>query len=316
LVVVGQGLACKSGYWFILVASISSAAAWSGSASAEDARKCSAWRTGSKGYEQLELRTCTRAETETNAAPRDGDDDQEADLVYEIEVKSGYDKSIDVRIEISTTDGTTENIDVALKSGLQIAGECSVCRDHGDVKTLRVGKMPSTKDEPLRQVKATMHMEILARDLRLTDANAERLERISARYYKATKTRLVVTGGSRPPVRQAQLMYDKLVHGDDIVTIYENKAAAVEVRNAYRDAVAKRLTRKATIRAIREVIEAQMARSVYVSKHLKANAVDVRSWNMKGKLETALRDAVKAEAGVTMMDERDGAEPHFHLNLP
>lgn len=278
-------------------------------ASAEGARQCSSWKTGGKGYEKVQVRTCARGESGS-----DGDKDQDDDVAHDIEVKSGYDKPMDVRIEISTTEGKVESVETEVKSGSHTVGECGVCRE-GDVKSIRIGKTQSGKDEPLRKVKGTMHMEILARDLRLSEANAKRLERIAARYYKATRKRLVVTGGSRTPVRQAQLMYEKLVHGDDIVALYENKAAATEVKDAYQAAVAKRLKRKATIRAIREVIETQMTRKVYVSKHLKANAIDVRSWNMKGRLEQALKEAVKAEAGVTMMDERDGAEPHFHLNL-
>jgi hypothetical protein len=313
LIVVARGLACTSkhltlkGFFFALSFTLLGT-----NAHAENARQCSSWRTGGKGYEKLEVRTCARPDTD---AAKDGDNDQDAEATYEVEVKSGYDTPMDLRLEIATNEGKTETIEAEIKSGLQIAGECTVCRSETDVKSIRIGKTQSGKDEPLRKVKGTMHMEILARDLRLTEANSKRLERIAARYYKATKKRLVVTGGSRTPVRQAQLMYDKLVHGDDIVSVYENKAAATEVRNAYREAVAKRLKRKATIRAMREVIEAQMTRNVFVSKHLKANAVDVRSWNMKGRLEEALKDAVKAEAGVTMMDERDGAEPHFHLNL-
>ncbi len=313
---VGRALACTSKHLalkvFLVAVSISSVTLWSGDARAENTRNCTSWRAGGKGYDKLEVRTCSRANAE---ATQDGDKDQEVDVAYDIEVKSGYDKPMGVRIEISTTEGKVETVEADVKSGVQIAGECSVCNDRGDIKSIRVGKTQSGKDEPLRKVKGTMHMEILARDLRLTDANSKRLEQIASRYFKATKSRLVVTGGSRTPVRQAQLMYDKLAHGDDIVALYENKGAATEVRNAYRDAVAKRLKRKATIRAMREVIEGQMSRNVFVSKHLKANAVDVRSWNMKGRLEQALKDAVKAEAGVTMMDERDGAEPHFHLNL-
>jgi len=284
---------------------------------ADGAKQCTSWRAGGKGYEKLEVRTCARndASSESSDDKDDKDDEKDADTTHDVEVKSGYDKPMEVRIEVTTADGKSETIEGEIKTGLQTAGECTICRDHGDVKSIRVGKTQSGKDEPLHKVKGTMHMEILARDLRLTESNTKRLERIATRYYKATRKRLVVTGGSRTPVRQAQLMYDKLVHGDDIVALYENKAAATEVRNAYQNAVAKRLKRKATIRAMREVIEAQMTRNVFVSKHLKANAVDVRSWNMKGRLEQALKEAVKAEAGVTMMDERDGAEPHFHLNL-
>jgi hypothetical protein len=170
-------------------------------------------------------------------------------------------------------------------------------------------------DRALRRVAGTLHMEVLARDLRLTDANAERLKRIATRYYKATRERLVVTGGTRTPQRQARLMYDKLKHGDDIVAQYENKQAAAEIRKVYREGVAGRLSRARLLRAIKGVIEAQMARGVFVSKHLQSGAVDVRSWNMEGEREEALREAVKQEPGVTLLDERSGPEPHFHLNL-
>lgn len=318
LIVVGLGLAgtskrsTRNGFIAAMIMLV--AALGATDARAEKTTQCSSWRAGGKGYEKLEVRSCAHKDADATQDD-DKDDKDDSETSFEIEVKSSYDKPMNVRLEISTTEGKVETIDTDIKPGTHVAGTCSVCRDHGDVKSIRVGKTQKDKDEPLRKVKGNMHMEILARDLRLTESNTKRLERIAARYYKATKKRLVVTGGMRPPARQAQLMYDKLVHGDDIVNLYENKAAATEVRNAYQDAVAKRLKRKATVRAIREVIEAQMGRGVYVSKHLKANAVDVRSWNMKGRLEQALKEAVKAEAGVSMMDERDGAEPHFHLNL-
>jgi hypothetical protein len=170
-------------------------------------------------------------------------------------------------------------------------------------------------DEPLQRVAGNMYMEVKARDLRLSPSNTQRLKRIAARYFKATRKRLVVTGGTRSPLRQAQLVYDKLKHGDDIVALYEHRAAAIELRAAYRDALARGLKRKATIRAIREAIDAQIARGIYISRHLRSGAVDVRSWNMEGALEKALREAVKQEPGASLMDERDGAEPHFHLNL-
>jgi hypothetical protein len=36
---------------------------------------------------------------------------------------------------------------------------------------------------------------------------------------------------------------------------------------------------------------------------------------MEGAKEKALREAVKQEPGASLMDERNGPEPHFHLNL-
>lgn len=174
---------------------------------------------------------------------------------------------------------------------------------------------PASSDV-LRKIAGTMHMEVLARDLRLNDANADRLKRIASRYYAATRKRLIVTGGTRTPIRQARLMYNKLKHGDDILALYENKQAATEVRDAYRDAVAAKLGRKRIIQALKDVIDAQVARGVYVSKHLQSGAVDVRSRDMSDDLVQALKQAVKQEPGVKLMDERNGPEPHFHLSMP
>lgn len=289
-----------------------------GEAQAGDAPRCSAWRAAGKGYEKLELRTCAPAESDEDTS--DETDDEDAASV--VEIKSGYEDALKVRVELVTKSGTVEQLDAKLKNGENAAGTCKACRGHDDVKSFRVTAQDGTAEggkdaapEPLQKVAGTNHMEVLARDLRLTDTNAKRLERIATRYHKATKKRLVVTGGTRTPQRQAQLMFDKLKRGDDVVALYENKAAATELRNAYRDAVARGEKRKGTIRAMREVIDAQIGRGTYVSKHLKSGAVDVRSWNMDGALEKALREAVKQEPGVTLMDERDGPEPHFHMNL-
>ncbi len=282
-----------------------------GSAYADEATKCTSYRAGGKGFEKLELRAC-KAESE-------GDDEDASN--FEIEARSGYDDALKVRVEVVLADGSVEKLDAKIKNGSGSLGACKSCRDLNDIKALRAsfsdGAEAGAKEAPevLRKVAGNMHMEVLARDLRLTDTNAERLKKIASRYFKATRKRLVVTGGTRSPQRQAQLVFDKLKHGDDIIALYENKTAATELRNAYRDAVAKGLKRKATIRAMNDVIEAQIARGIYVSKHLKSGAVDVRSWDMEGALEKALKDAVKSEAGVTMMDERKGPEPHFHLNM-
>jgi hypothetical protein len=167
----------------------------------------------------------------------------------------------------------------------------------------------------LRRVRGGMYLEVKARDLRLREVDEEKLRRIAARYFKATRKRLVVTGGTRTPERQAQLMIEKLRHGDDILALYENKAAATEIRDAYRDAMAKGRPRKAVQKALTEVIQAQIGKGVHVSKHLLSGAVDVRSWGMTAPLEKALKQAIKDEPGVTLLDERNGPEPHFHVNL-
>jgi hypothetical protein len=250
-------------------------------------------------------------------------DEEPADeQALSLEIRNGYPEAHTIRYELVASDGAHESAEATLKSGVNPLGECGICREHGDLRAFRValaaasGEPPARDAEALRKVAGTTSMDVVARDLRLTDTNAERLKRIAARYFRATHKRLVVTGGTRTPQRQAQLMLAKLKRGEDIVAHYENTQAALEIRDVYRDGTSRRLTRKQMIRAIKSTISAQIERGVFVSKHLHAGAVDVRSWNMEGDLEQALREAVKQEPGVTLMDEREGPEPHFHLNLP
>ena len=72
-------------------------------------------------------------------------------------------------------------------------------------------------------------------------------------------------------------MVAKLEHGDDIVDLYENHSAATEVVDAF-EAVQKGAWRRkrGTMERGMEVIEAQAARGLFVSRHLLSGAVDVR----------------------------------------
>jgi hypothetical protein len=169
--------------------------------------------------------------------------------------------------------------------------------------------------EKVRRVRGGPHLDVHARDLRLTDTDRGKLERIAERYHKATKKRLYITGGTRTPERQAQLMYEKLAHGDDIVHLYENQHAAAEVLASYKDAKAKGQRKRELVKTLKATIAAQIARGEYVSKHLKSGAVDVRSRDMTPDREKAFRAAVAAEPGVHLVDERKSAEPHLHLSL-
>jgi hypothetical protein len=174
----------------------------------------------------------------------------------------------------------------------------------------------SRRNAPARRYNALPNVEVRARDLRLTDEARERLVRIAERYAKTTGQRLVVTGGTRSARRQAQLMIEKLEHGDDMVGLYEQKEAAREVEAAYQEVQrGARRRRHGALERAQQVIEGQMQRGVYVSQHLLSGAVDVRSRGMSEALREALKQAVSAEPGAALLDERDGAEPHFHLAL-
>ena len=181
-------------------------------------------------------------------------------------------------------------------------------------KHLRAESKASGPAPATRLVRTGPDLDVQTGNLRLTEAARARLERIAARFHKVTKRRLVITGGSRTPTRQAELMHEKLDHGDNLLALYE-KALATEIQGAYHDGVKRHFTRPKQIVAIRDVILAQIKRGLYVSRHLQAGAADVRSINMTPARVQAFRAAVAAEPGVTLLDERDAAEQHFHLSL-
>ena len=170
-------------------------------------------------------------------------------------------------------------------------------------------------EDPLRKLDRPRHIEIRARDMRLRQSAIGRLERIAARYHAATRARLVVTGGYRTPRRQAELMASKLADGEDVAALYAEKAAAAEIRDAYLAGVERKQTRAQLVEIVLGVIDAQIARGVFVSLHLQGKAADVRSRGMTAAQIEALEAAIEAEPGTVLVDERDGESPHFHLKL-
>jgi hypothetical protein len=171
------------------------------------------------------------------------------------------------------------------------------------------------KDEVVAEVKSNPSLQVIAKDLKLNEVRAQRLRRIADRYFRETRLRLVITGGSRTSEKQAQLMYAKFKRGDDVDSLYENQAALREIKSAF---LLGRKARKPALQVIKmmvAVIDAQVARGEFISKHLQFAAADVRSRGMKPAHLAAFRAAVAAESGVTLVDERDAAEPHLHLSL-
>jgi hypothetical protein len=296
---------------------------WAGLADAKSS--CTDWKAVDGSSSEVSLRTCDKG-----GAPK-------------LEAKARIAKPKKVRLEITSDDGTTGTVEATLKRGINKLGDCASCKEHPGVKSARLATgaaMSATAnaaddkddkddkatkdakdasadaaDGPAKKVKGNAHMEVIARDLKLSDVRAARLDRIATRYFDATKRRLVITGGSRPPDRQARLILEKLNHGDDVEKLYENKQAIGEIISAYRSAKASHAKKMTIERTTRDIIEAQMKRGVFISRHLKSGAADVRSRGMSASQEAALKDAVSKEAGVTLLDERNGPEPHFHLSL-
>ena len=202
---------------------------------------------------------------------------------------------------------------LALAAALLLAG-AAVAAPTKALPTRARAKAAHGKDAPTRLVTTSEHLDVQTGNLRLAEVARARLERIAERYHKATRRRLVITGGTRTPERQAELMLEKLEHGDDLLALYD-KPSAIEIRTLYREGVHRHFAKKRLVREIRDVILGQIHRGVFISRHLQAGAADVRSIGMTPARVQAFRAAVAAEPGVIILDERDAAEPHLHLSL-
>lgn len=146
----------------------------------------------------------------------------------------------------------------------------------------------------------------------LSEAVIAKLQPIAERYRKATRRRLLVTSGTRSPRDQAAAMYGKLRAGSRLRG-YRNQKAIAPLRAAYDKGRRKRWKKSRIVSAMATIVQGQVDRGVYISKHLRAGAFDVRSIGMSRSQKRALRRAVREVGGVSIAEER--RPPHFHLQL-
>jgi len=149
-------------------------------------------------------------------------------------------------------------------------------------------------------------------DVSLSSKIEEKLNAIGERFHKRTGKTFVVTSGTRDPDNQAALIYDKLVQGEDLLKLYKDKSAVLELVHAFEEARADKKSKAQTVAAIAATIRAQMKRGIYISAHLKAGAADVRSSTMSPAEKRIFAEAAK-DVGLAIMLE--ATPPHFHLQL-
>ena len=100
--------------------------------------------------------------------------------------------------------------------------------------------------------------------------------------------------------------------GGDKLTVYSNQTAAKEIKKAYDDAVTAEKSKSDIISDMKSVIDNQISKMIYISKHLKTGAVDVRSKDMT----TAEKSHFKSAAtGIAIKVILETTPPHFHLSL-
>ncbi|WP_437779620.1 hypothetical protein [Sorangium sp. So ce1097] len=140
---------------------------------------------------------------------------------------------------------------------------------------------------------------------------AAKIEQIDRGYARRTREHLVITSGTRDANRQARAMFTKMRLGEDILQLYRNKAAALEIKKAYQANARK--PPEQVVAAMEAVIQDQIDRGIYISAHLRRGAVDVRNRTMSPKEKRAFLESAAEVGGVLVIDE--STPPHYHLQI-
>ena len=160
------------------------------------------------------------------------------------------------------------------------------------------------------QAKPSNHVHFSGWDKLLPRARIG-LAHIGDLYYEQTGAELTVTSGRRTPRGHAQAMYDKLQRRDNLRSLYRNTAALDGILRAYNGAVASGASDQATIDAMANVIQQQISEGVYISEHLRGDALDVRSRDMSPWQREEFERAVQEVLHHKPKLETD----HYHLQF-
>ena len=126
-----------------------------------------------------------------------------------------------------------------------------------------------------------------------------RLERIAARV---PDVEIIVTSATRGPAAQARAMASKIQRGEDLFALYAQDDLVAEIVAAAGN------TADPDVDAMAAVIEAQVARGRFISRHLRADALDLRTRHLTDEQVERLVAAVRAE-GAEAVPESD----HLHV---
>ena len=142
------------------------------------------------------------------------------------------------------------------------------------------------------------------------------VDNIRAEFTQQTGLTLKVTSGVRSPKQQAQAMYDKLQRGGSL-NIYANKTAAAEVQAAYDLARKSGAGEAAIVADMASVIQKQVSRGVYISKHLTNTAIDISNSDANGRPLShndlaILFSIIGRHGGKVLMESKP---PHIHVQF-
>lgn len=147
----------------------------------------------------------------------------------------------------------------------------------------------------------------------LSSPVATRIHQLDDAFFRRTGKHLIVVSGTRDPGRQARAMIRVIELGGSLTKLYEDREAAAEIQKAYERARGARKRPEEVVAAVQSTLQAQIQRGVYISAHLRAGAVDIRSTIMTEADRKAFRAAVREVGNISLLEEH--RPPHFHLEI-
>lgn len=145
----------------------------------------------------------------------------------------------------------------------------------------------------------------------LSLAVKSKVKKLADEYHAKAKKKIQVTSGTRTPERQAEAMYNKLKGGDKL-TAYKDQVSAMEIKKAYDDGQKAKKGKSAIVKEMATVISAQVKKKKFISKHLRAAAVDIRSRDMSLVEKTVFERIAKKHATTVILEK---IPPHWHLQF-
>lgn len=144
----------------------------------------------------------------------------------------------------------------------------------------------------------------------------EILDKIAVEYFKKIGKKFNVNSGTRTPYRQAAAMWVKYPK-DNKLSEYGGGAAITEILQAIKTAQAAGKTGNAIVQAMADAIQKQVDRGVYISRHLKAGALDIAvvaspgvTAMTKAEKKAMIEVAIKVTGGKAFEETNP---PHIHI---
>lgn len=138
---------------------------------------------------------------------------------------------------------------------------------------------------------------------------ARRLHILKRDYARCTRQPLPITSFDRTAAEQARAIhYNLRTYG--IRYVLRTYGGSSTIREIVRPYKANRRRPQQAQRKMTRVIEAQVARGVYISDHLLGRAVDIRSRGRSGARLSVLRDIARKMGGKVLVEV-----DHYHYKL-